>query len=299
MTVAARIAGVYLSVGVLFHGTSFAAESSTVVVTVNGQAITAGDVEFFGYSRGLTAEEQPLKRPQLVELLIDRQCVRGFLAAKKITPDTDALGLHIHEMENLVRRRGEEPATLFKRLGLTPERLKAELGLSLAWKTYVEQTATAEEIRQIFAANRPEYDGTRVRVRQVFRKATDDTARADADALLTRVKKEVESKAMTFEGAVRAYSQAPSARDGGDVGWISSRGRLPDPLTEAAWKLSPGELAGPIKTSFGVHLIQVTEKEPGQLSVEDARPQILERISQQRWTETVAAERAKAKIVRP
>lgn len=299
MTVAARIAGVYLSVALVTTSAVAAAESGTVIAKVNGQAITAGDVEFFGQSRGLSPAEVTDQHGQLVEQLIDRQLVREFLAAKKVVPNDDILKLRIFEMNQLIVRRGGDPAVLLKKLGLTPERIKAEVGLSLAWNGYIEQTTKPEEIRQFFMDHRPEYDGTRVRVRQVFRKAPNDTARVDADALLTRVKKEVESNAMTFEGAVRAYSQAPSAKENGDVGWISRRGQLADELTEAAWKLQPGELAGPLKTPFGVHLIQVIDREPGQLSVEDARPQILERISQKRWTETVAAERAKAKVTRP
>ncbi len=276
-----------------------AGDSASVVATVNGESITAGDVEFFGFSRGLSAEEQKLQRERLVEQLIDRQVVRGFLAAKKVAADEDAIALQLQALQQLALRRGEQPSVLFKRLGLTPERLKSEIGLSLAWKKYIEQSTPAEEIRRVFMEHRPEYDGTRVRVRQVFRKATDDTTRVDADALLTKVKKEVESKGLSFDGAVRAYSQAPSAKEGGDLGWISSRGRLPDELTEAAWKLAPGEMAGPLKTRFGVHLIQVIDREPGQLSVEDARPLILEGISTERWIQTVTAERANAKITRP
>jgi len=46
-----------------------------------------------------------------------------------------------------------------------------------------------------------------------------------------------------------------------------------------------------------VHLIQVTEREPGQLSPEDARPQILMRLSDQMWSQTIADERSRAKIV--
>ncbi|HET6422647.1 MAG TPA: peptidylprolyl isomerase [Planctomycetaceae bacterium] len=276
-----------------------AADSSAVVATVNGVSITEGDVEFFGFSRGLSPDEQKLQRPRLVEQLIERQLVRGFLAAKKITPDADAIEQQTQVIQQMVVRRGEKPDALFKRLGLTSERLKAEIGLPLAWKAYIEQSTPPDEIRKIFNDHRPEYDGTRVRVRQIFRRAADDTARVDADALLTKVRKEVESKAMGFDGAVRAYSQAPSVQNGGDVGWISRRGQLPDVLTEAVWKLAPGEIAGPLKSPFGVHLIQVTDREPGQLSVEDARPQILERICAQRWTEIVTAERANAKIVRP
>ena len=280
-------------------GIAIAEDAKTVVVTVNGEPITAGDVEFFGFSRGLSAEEQTLQRERLTERLIERQLVRGFLASKNQAADADTLNTQIHELEELVRRRGEQPAALFKKLGLTSDRIKSEIGLSIAWKAYIVKTTTPEEIRRIFTEHRAEYDGTRVKIRQVFRKAMSDDARKEGEALLTKARKEVEAKSMTFEGAVNAYSQAPSAQNAGDLGWVSRRGQMPDALTEAAWKLAPGEIAGPLISAYGVHLIQATDRVPGQLSVEDARPQILERISAQRWTETVTAEREKAKIVRP
>ncbi len=207
MTLAARIAVVYLIMGCVVARSVAAADAKAVVVTVNGQPITAGDVEFFGFSRGLSPDEQAAQRRILVEQLIDRQLVREFLAVKKVVVEEDKLKLHIEEMEQLVIRRGGQPEELFQKLGLTPDRIKAELGLSLAWTEYIEKSTPPEDIRRYFADHRPELDGTRVRVRQVFRKALDDTSRADADALLTRIKKEVESNAMTFEGAVRAYSQ--------------------------------------------------------------------------------------------
>lgn len=294
-----RIAVVCGIVHAFCCGMACAADAKTVVVTVNGEPITAGDVEFFGFSRGLSPEEQAVQGKRLTERLIERQLVRGFLASKNIAADEETLNLQIHEMEELVRRRGEQPPALFKKLGLTTDRIKSEIGLSIAWKAYIVKTTSPEEIRKVFTENRAEYDGTRVRLRQIFRKAMEEGTRKEAETLLTKARKEVESKAMTFEGAVNAYSQAPSAQNGGDLNWISRRGQIPDVLTEAAWKLAPGEIAGPLVSPYGVHLIQVTDRVPGQLSVEDARPQILERISTQRWTETVTAEQTKAKIVWP
>lgn len=298
MKVAAWTAGVYLGWWGLCAGFVAAADPAAVLATVNARKITAGDVEFFGLARGLDAAQVAAQQSALLDQLIDRELIRGFLAGKKVAPNAEALDLQIHQLEELARRRGEDPDKLFPKLGLTPERLRSELGLPLSWQAYVQQTATTAQIRQYFAAHQSEVDGTRVRVRQIFRPAPDDAARAAAEALLTRVKAEIVEKKTSFEDAARRHSAAPSKDQGGDVGWISTRGRLPDELTFAALGLKPGELAGPLRTSFGVHLIQVTERVAGQLSVEDARPQILERLSDELWRTTVAKERQSAKIVR-
>lgn len=288
----------HLTAGLWLAVSAIVADPEAVIATVNGQSITVRDVDFLALSRGVTNAQLPDQREPLIELLIERQLIRSFLSDKKVSPDPDRLDLQIHHLEELARRRQEDPATLFPKLGLTPERLKSELGLPLAWAAYIEKSVTTAERAQYFAEHRSELDGTRVRVRRIFRKATDDAARAAAERLLMSVKADLLAKKLSFEEAVRKHSEAPSKDQGGDVGWIGGRGRLPDELTLPALKLNVGDMAGPLRSAFGVDLIQVTEREPGQLSLEDARPLILEHFANVRWKTTVAEQRAVAKITR-
>jgi parvulin-like peptidyl-prolyl isomerase len=52
-----------------------------------------------------------------------------------------------------------------------------------------------------------------------------------------------------------------SVAEGGDLGWFG-RGRMVPEFEEAAFSLEPGQLSGPIKTTYGYHLVQVLEKDP-------------------------------------
>jgi len=62
-----------------------------------------------------------------------------------------------------------------------------------------------------------------------------------------------------FEIAATTYSEGPSKRDGGNLGF-ASRGTM-DPAYEAgALSLKPGEISMPIESAFGFHLIQLLEK---------------------------------------
>jgi peptidyl-prolyl cis-trans isomerase C len=274
-------------------------ESGMVLVKVNGVAITTTDVDFAASQQALSAEERSATEPRLVERLIDRQLIRAFLASKKIEPLTDDLQQQVARAEELIRKRGNDPEKLLAQLGYTPARLKRELGLPLAWQMYVRQTVSPLQMKEYFALHKQELDGTQVRASQIFLKVPKEASEADIATIkeqLSALRTDIELKKLTFAEAAKQQSQAPTRNQGGDVGLFGWRGKLPATVSQAAFRLKVGEISEPVVSPFGIHLIQVTERHPGDFSLEDVRPVILDRLSSQRWTETLASERATAKI---
>ena len=282
-------------------------EAARVVAKVNGKAITAGDVEFAAVTQQVKPEERAAREPQLIERLIERQLVREFLTKRKIQAPADDVQFQIQHAESVLKKLGEDPDAFLAKLGYTSERLKQELGLPLAWQVYVRQTVTTPQVREYFEQHRAEFDGTQLRARQVFlkRDATKVDARAseaDVAALVTRLKKlreQIVSGKLSFPDAAKQFSEAPSREQSGDVGRFGFRGKLPAPVAQAAFALKVNDISEPIVSSFGVHLIQVTERHAGDLSLEDVRPQIVERLADQLWQATITRERATAKIESP
>ncbi|MEF8734231.1 MAG: peptidylprolyl isomerase [Candidatus Accumulibacter meliphilus] len=62
-----------------------------------------------------------------------------------------------------------------------------------------------------------------------------------------------------FADLARLFSQDGSASKGGDLGWIYAGDTVPE-FEGAMNKLAPGELSEPVKSPFGYHLIEVTER---------------------------------------
>lgn len=58
-----------------------------------------------------------------------------------------------------------------------------------------------------------------------------------------------------FEELAMKFSTCPSKRAGGDLGSFG-RGRMVEAFEEAAFALKIGETSGPVRTRFGVHIIQ-------------------------------------------
>jgi parvulin-like peptidyl-prolyl isomerase len=62
-----------------------------------------------------------------------------------------------------------------------------------------------------------------------------------------------------FKKLASEFSQGPSASKGGELGYFS-KGRMVKPFEETAFSLKVGEISKPVKTKFGYHIIQVTER---------------------------------------
>ncbi len=98
-----------------------------------------------------------------------------------------------------------------------------------------------------------------------------------------------------FEDIAAQYSDDTSnAQNGGDLGWFGHGAMVPT-FDEAAFALPIGQISEPITTSFGVHLIEVLEKDPARPLDEQTLAQKRQEAYQTWLQEQINA----AKIERP
>jgi len=122
---------------------------------------------------------------------------------------------------------------------------------------------------------------------QMFK--TEETASAkhilvDTLEQMQEIKLEI-TNGLSFEDAAKKYSKCPSAPQGGSLGSFT-RGRMVPEFEKVAFELQVGEISEPVKTQFGYHLIQLDEKNLGNMkSLEESRPMIAENISHQKQNE--------------
>ena len=87
---------------------------------------------------------------------------------------------------------------------------------------------------------------------------------AKAKELIGRAK-----KGEDFATLAKQFSQEPgAAMSGGDLGWFG-KGRMVKPFEDAALKGKPGEVIGPVKTQFGIHVIKIEGRDNRELKIAD------------------------------
>jgi peptidyl-prolyl cis-trans isomerase D len=115
-------------------------------------------------------------------------------------------------------------------------------------------------------------------------------ARAKAEEVLALAKKSPDS----FAELARKYSQDPgSAAHGGDLDFFT-RGAMTKPFEDAVFSMKKGEIAGPVETDFGYHVIKLTDiKEPKQRSFDQMKPELeaemKKQLAQRKYAESADA----------
>jgi peptidyl-prolyl cis-trans isomerase D len=117
---------------------------------------------------------------------------------------------------------------------------------------------------------------------------SDEQALAEATALRARL-----AAGEDFAALAAAHSDDPSNKDrGGDLGWFAREAMVQE-FSDAAFGAEPGALVGPVKTSYGYHLIEVLEKRAaGVRPLAEVESEIRSRLAAER-AESVAEGKAR------
>jgi peptidyl-prolyl cis-trans isomerase SurA len=111
---------------------------------------------------------------------------------------------------------------------------------------------------------------TQTRARHILLRPSAQMSQTQAVAKLTEVRKAVVSGKADFAALAREMSQDGSAQQGGDLGWANPGMFVPE-FEQAMNRLRPGQVAEPLVSRFGVHLIEVTDRRNAPMSDQEQR----------------------------
>ena len=210
----------------------------------------------------------------LVQAMIDNKVL--YAVARQdtniIVTDKDVERRVQERLDGILRQVGGE-RRLEEMMGQPLKAIRQTLTKTLRERAYVEEAqrrklgkveVTRQEVEAFHKAWQDSLPavGESVRLSQIFlgwkpSAASESRARILADSLFTLLKQEPDR----LGELATAFSQDPgSAAANGSIG-RTKRGSLVRPYEEAAYRLNPGELAGPVRSEYGWHLIRLDARE--------------------------------------
>ena len=100
---------------------------------------------------------------------------------------------------------------------------------------------------------------TQTRARHILLRPSAQLSQAQAIAQLSAVRRDILSGSADFADVAKRMSQDGSAAQGGDLGWANPGMFVPE-FEQPMNQLRPGQLAEPVVSRFGVHLIEVVDR---------------------------------------
>lgn len=118
-------------------------------------------------------------------------------------------------------------------------------------------------------------------------RSTTNRSEEDALELVNQIAEMINET--NFADIAMEYSEGPSASRGGDLGWFSKEAMVKE-FSDAAFALEEGEIAYPVKTPFGYHIIKLfdrreVEQESGAPSIDDVEEVREEELDESHTTE--------------
>ena len=126
------------------------------------------------------------------------------------------------------------------------------------------------------------------RLRHILIRTNDTVSETEARRRLTDLRRRILAKDADFAEMARVHSDDATSARGGELDWVYPGDTVPD-FERAYQELQIGEVSQPVRTPFGVHIIQVLERRSADMSQErrrmQARQALRERKSDEAYSE--------------
>ena len=177
--------------------------------------------------------EQALQQLVFEKVLSDKYKVTDKEVDAKVKQIKDQLGPNFEQALQQYGYKNEDDLRETFKIGILQEKAATK-----------DVKVTDAELKKAYADYKPE-----IKARHILVK--DEKTAKEVKAKLDKGEK--------FEDLAKQYSQDGTKDKGGDLGWFGP-GKMDPAFEAAAYKLKVNEISEPVKSQFGYHIIQVTDK---------------------------------------
>ena len=270
-----------------------------VVAVVNEEVITLSEVDrMIGpfLKEAVRAEDRLERKEQLNR--VRRQALDTLIEEKLMDYEIKKAGIKVtpREVEAIIddikkqnKATQEDLERALANEGITFEKYKTQIEQRVLrtklvqWSVKVEPKASEKQLRDFYEQNVERY-----RTPETFRPAhilfvipkeappeKVQEVRKKCQEVLDRIR-----KGEDFGEMALLYSQDPSAKDRGDLGYFK-KGELLPAFEKELNRLRVGEVGGIIRTEFGFHLIKLLDRRGGTpMPFEEAKARVQQEYSQ-------------------
>lgn len=243
---------------------------SRIAAVVNGDVITDGDIanraRLFAISTGLPLSQDVIQRlrPQILRQLVDERLRVQEAQKRKIVIGDQAIADAIKEIES---RNNLPPGALRQKLasdGVSQRTLIDQIRAQLAW-SQILRDSVAERInvsdtdvqeQQKLVAQR--VGQSEYRVGEIFIPVDNPANAADAQRFAETVINELHAGA-PFAMVAAQFSQAQTALDGGQLGWVETN-QLDPEVARLVTQMPVGAISNPVRVPGGFSIVTLQGK---------------------------------------
>lgn len=243
----------------------------------------------------------------ILKQLVDRELLTQEIKKQGITVPAEALEEGFVEYKQMFRT-DENFERYLKTSGSSIETIKSNIEHNIAVTLLLEKSgklkSDGEEARRYYDENQSRYEvKEQIRASHILLKLApnaDDATAKEAKARAEKIYKEAIAPQADFAELAKKYSEGPTAPRGGDLNYFQ-RGRMVPEFDKVAFGLKLNEVSKPVRTQFGWHIIQLTDKKAGRMrsfeEVEDSIKKLLRgKSGRQAKSEMLKSLKEQAKI---
>ncbi len=275
---------------------------------VNGEAIPLKEVDdcvalmkrSLPPTKQVTDAEVKQMRLEAAMMLVDNRLMEQFLRQNAPQVTQEQIKGWFAQLEAALKAQNHTMQDFLQERNLTPAKLQQTVVSILQWESLVNSRVTEAELKRHYEANKDFFNKISVRVSHIVVRIPATTPPAEREAQRARLamlRNQIVSRQADFASAAKKYSQCTSAPNGGDLGYISSKGPLEENLTKAAFALKVGEVSDVVHTDIGLHLVTVTDRKDGQpVNYEHIKDFVKASLSEEMQMNLLEQQRKVAKI---
>lgn len=271
----ARYNPVYLClVFLLLVSTSYNVHAQTgvmrIAAVVNDDIISVLDLEqrlrlvALSSNLRLTAESRQRLLPQVLRGLIDERLQLQEATSSGISATDTEINREIASIAQRNNVAANRFAQFLAERGVEISALQQQIRAGITWRKYALRRLSRnvsvgpEEIDDELDRLRSVSDLPQKRVYEIFLSIDNPDKEVEVRRNAERLLEQLQGGA-DFRALARSFSESGSAKDGGDLGWLSP-GQLSQELDARLSSLEAGRVSAPIATFAGIYLLYVAEQ---------------------------------------